>query len=57
MSDPLLVRVGEFFTQAMSRMEPRDVIKDHLLLCEQVHALLLEENTWLKTQNARQAWI
>ena len=31
-------------------MEPRDVIKDHLLLCEQVHALLLEENTWLKTQ-------
>ena len=31
-------------------MEPRDVIKDHLLLCEQVHALLLEENTWLKTE-------
>ena len=31
-------------------MEPRTVIKDHLLLCEQVHALLLEENTWLKTQ-------
>ena len=31
-------------------MEPRDVIQDHLLLCEQVHALLLEENTWLKTQ-------
>ena len=31
-------------------MEPRDVIKDHLLLGEQVHALLLEENTWLKTQ-------
>jgi hypothetical protein len=31
-------------------MEPRTVIKDHLLLCEQVHALLLEENTWLKTK-------
>jgi hypothetical protein len=31
-------------------MEPREVIKDHLLLCEQVHALLLEENTWLKTE-------
>ena len=31
-------------------MEPRSVIKDHLLLCEQVHALLLEENTWLKTK-------
>ncbi len=32
-------------------MEPRTVIKNHLLLCEQVHALLLEENTWLKTKN------
>ena len=31
-------------------MEPREVIKDNLLLCEQVHALLLEENTWLKTE-------
>lgn len=31
-------------------MEPREVIRGHLLLCEQVHALLLEENTWLKTQ-------
>ena len=31
-------------------MEPRTVIKDHLLLCEQVHVLLLEENTWLKTK-------
>ena len=31
-------------------MEPRTVIKDHLLLCEQVHTLLLEENTWLKTK-------
>lgn len=31
-------------------MEPRSVIKDHLLLCEQVHELLLEENTWLKTK-------
>lgn len=31
-------------------MEPREVIKDHLILCEQVHALLLEENTWLKTE-------
>ena len=31
-------------------MEPRKVLKDHLLLCEQVHVLLLEENTWLKTK-------
>jgi hypothetical protein len=31
-------------------MEPRDIIKDHLLLCEQVYTLLLEENTWLKTK-------
>ena len=31
-------------------MEPRTVIKDHLLLCEKVHTLLLEENTWLKTK-------
>lgn len=31
-------------------MEPREVIKDHLLLCEQVHALLLQENSWLKTE-------
>ena len=31
-------------------MEPRSVIKAHLDLCEEVHALLLEENTWLKTK-------
>ena len=31
-------------------MEPREVLKKHLELCNQVHSLLLEENTWLKTQ-------
>jgi hypothetical protein len=33
-------------------MEPCDVLVRHLGLCEDVHALLLEENTWLKTQKA-----
>ncbi len=32
-------------------MEPCDVLVRHLGLCEEVHVLLLEENTWLKTQN------
>ncbi len=32
-------------------MEPREIIKAHLKLCCHVHDLLLEENTWLKTQN------
>lgn len=31
-------------------MEPREVINSHLLLCEKVYTLLLEENTWLKTE-------
>ena len=31
-------------------MEPREVIKAHLTLCEEVHKVLLEENTWLKTE-------
>ena len=31
-------------------MEPREVIKTHLLLCEEVYKVLLEENTWLKTE-------
>ena len=31
-------------------MEPRDVLVRHLQLCEEVHTLLLEENTWLKTK-------
>ena len=31
-------------------MEPREVLVRHLQLCEEVHALLLEENTWLKTK-------
>lgn len=31
-------------------MEPREVIKSHLALCEEVHKVLLEENTWLKTE-------
>ena len=33
-------------------MEPREVIKAHLQLCEEVHKLLLEENTWLKREAA-----
>ena len=31
-------------------MDPREVIKTHLLLCEDVYRILLEENTWLKTE-------
>ena len=31
-------------------MEPTQILKDHLSLCNEVHALLLEENTWLKVQ-------
>ncbi len=31
-------------------MEPTEVLKSHLALCNQVHELLLEENTWLKVQ-------
>ena len=31
-------------------MEPWEVIKSHLLLCEEVYTILLEENTWLKTE-------
>tara|TARA_B100000212_G_C27367713_1_gene531057 strand:- start:48 stop:461 length:414 start_codon:yes stop_codon:yes gene_type:complete len=31
-------------------MDPREVIKNHLNLCNEVHALLLEENTWLKNE-------
>ena len=31
-------------------MEPREVIKNHLLLCDEVYSMLLEENTWLKTK-------
>jgi hypothetical protein len=33
-------------------MEPREVIMTHLLLCEEVHKILLEENTWLKTKKS-----
>lgn len=33
-------------------MEPREIIKAHLELCARVYDLLLEENTWLKTQNS-----
>ena len=33
-------------------MEPREIIKAHLELCASVYDLLLEENTWLKTQNS-----
>jgi hypothetical protein len=31
-------------------MEPVDVLKQHLILCQDVYQLLLEENTWLKVQ-------
>jgi len=31
-------------------VEPTQILKDHLSLCNEVHALLLEENTWLKVQ-------
>ena len=31
-------------------MEPVDVLKQHLALCQDVYQLLLEENTWLKVQ-------
>ena len=31
-------------------MEPREIISKHLVLCQSVHDLLLEENTWLKTE-------
>ena len=36
-------------------MEPREVIKAHLTLCEEVHKVLLEENTWLKTEKQPQS--
>ena len=31
-------------------MEPTEILKNHLTLCNEVHELLLEENTWLKVQ-------
>jgi len=31
-------------------MEPREVIKNHYSLCEDVYSLLLEENSWLKIE-------
>ena len=31
-------------------MEPREIIKEHYNLCECVHQLLLEENSWLKVE-------
>ena len=33
-------------------MEPRDVLTSHLEICETVHALLLEENSWLKSNKS-----
>jgi len=33
-------------------MEPREVVVSHLELCGRVHDLLLEENTWLKTEKS-----
>ena len=31
-------------------MEPKIVLTNHLKLCEEVHVLLLRENTWLKKE-------
>ena len=31
-------------------LEPLTVLRNHLELCSQVYSLLLEENTWLKTE-------
>ena len=33
-------------------MEPVRVLSNHLSLCDSVHKLLLEENTWLKVQKS-----
>ena len=33
-------------------MEPREVLTSHLEICEAVHALLLEENSWLKSKQS-----
>ena len=33
-------------------MEPIRVLSNHLSLCDSVHKLLLEENTWLKVQKS-----
>ena len=34
-------------------MNPRETILSHLSLCESVHQVLLEENTWLKTNRSQ----
>ena len=33
-------------------MDPREIISSHLALCDEVYQLLLEENTWLKTEKS-----
>ncbi len=33
-------------------MEPESILRSHLALCEDVHSLLLEENTWLKVKKS-----
>ena len=33
-------------------MDPREIISSHLTLCDEVYQLLLEENTWLKTEKS-----
>ena len=33
-------------------MDPREIISSHLVLCDEVYQLLLEENTWLKTEKS-----
>ena len=38
------------FVTGVFTLEPTEILKDHLSLCNEVHSLLLEENTWLKVQ-------
>lgn len=38
------------FSNFLSDMEPRDIIKAHFSLCEKVYDVLLEENSWLKLE-------
>ena len=33
-------------------MDPKEVLVNHLELCQGVYDVLLEENTWLKTKNS-----
>ena len=33
-------------------MDPPEILARHLTLCEEVHGLLMEENSWLKSKQA-----